>query len=339
MATSTVLMFAGQQLSADRMAGCVPPQAGALPLAPLAWEEGDGRLHSTLELPTAALAELRQILPCFSCSAARGYRFTLEYRLSGESRGRQVDLEPIGDFRVKASRTADAAVEAEVDLLVVRQPLESAVLHLEVAADDLDVLRAAPALLSVSLRPEGDPLSPDPAAPGDVVELEVPARSQMVLDPELASHVCSPTCLSMLLDFYGRETDVYEVIRQARHAPSGMHGVWPANVQATAAYGMLGYLLHFPSWEAARWLLDRGLPIITSVRYQRGELSGAAVKRTAGHLVLLRGYRDGVVRVNDPAAASDGEVVREYDLEEWVEIWLGRAAVGYVIFPADRVGA
>ena len=339
MTTTTVFMLAGQQLSADRMAGCVPPQTGALPLAPLDWKERDERLCSTLELPAAALAELRQILPCFSCSAARGYRFTLEYRLPGEDQAHKIDLEPIGDFRIEAPPAADAAVEADVDLLVVRQPLECAVLHLEVIADDLDALRAVPALLSVSLRLEGNPPLPAPAPPGDAVELEVPARSQMVLAPELASRVCSPTCLSMLLGFYGHETDVYEVIRQARHAPSGMHGVWPANVQATAAYGMLGYLLHFPSWEAARWLLDCRVPIIASVRYERGELAGAAVERTAGHLVLLRGYRDNVVRVNDPAAASDGEVVREYDLEEWVKIWLGRTAVGYVIFPLDRVGA
>lgn len=339
MTTSTVLLLAGQHLSADRLAEYVPPQADAPPLVPLNWEERDGRLHATWPLPAAALPELRQILPCFSCPAAGGYRFTLEYRLPGEARVCQVDLDPIGDFQAEASPAADPAVEAVVDLFVVRQPLESAVLHLEVASGDLAALRAAPALLSISLRPQGDPPSPFPAAPGDAVELKVPARSQMVLDPELVSRVCSPTCLSMLLDFYGRQTDVYEVIRQARHAPSGMYGVWPANVQATAAYGMLGYLLHFPSWEAARWLLDRGLPIIASVRYERGELAGAAVERTAGHLVLLRGYRGNVVRVNDPAAASDGEVVREYDLGEWVKIWLGRAAVGYVIFPADRIGA
>jgi len=337
MNATTTLLLASQRLPAAWPAARIPPQVEALPLVPLHWEaQGDGRFRFSQPLPEAVLPRISELLPCFSCAAVRGFQFTLEYQLPGEAAVRQVRLEPIGDFPAAPALPADPAIEAAIDLFVNRCPPQIATLQLEVVARNLDDLRAAPGLLSLSLRQPGPFPAPAPAAAGTMVDMKVPARSQMQLDPALARHVCSPTCLSMLLEFYGRPNDVYEVIARVRHAPTGLSGVWPANVQAAAGYGLLGYLLHFPCWEAARWLLDRGVPIIASVRYEPGELHAAAVPRTAGHLILLRGYRGAAVRVNDPAAATDAQVVREYDLQEWAAIWLGRTAVGYVLFPVEE---
>ena len=95
---------------------------------------------------------------------------------------------------------------------------------------------------------------------------------------------------------------------------------------------MLGYLLRFPDWTSASWCLAHGLPIIASVHYAAGELAGAAVAETAGHLLVLTGYENGEVLVNDPAAARPSAVPRRYRRDELIRVWLERAGVGYVLF-------
>lgn len=339
MTVKNTLLLAGQRLAEDRLAALVPPGVVAQPLIPLHWVVTDGnRLSAALPLAPEALDGLSGILPCFSCLIECGYRFTLDYQLQGEGETRSAGLDPLGDFPSEEIFPDDPAVEAAIDLFVVRRPLARATLRLAVHAADSTSLQTASALLSVSLRHSTAPSSGKYSSAGDV-DLSVPSKSQMVLDPSLSGHVCSPTCLSMLLDFYGHRTDVYDVIAAVRHDLRKMYGVWPANVRAAARWNMLGYLLHFPTWDAARWLLDRGRPIIASIRFEEGELAGAPIPRTSGHLVLLRGYAEGTVRVNDPAAPADEAVVREYDLEEFLKIWLEHSAVGYVIFPGEQVGA
>ena len=231
-----------------------------------------------------------------------------------------------GAFAAAASSDSTEAVAAAIDVLRIREPLPRATLHLRVQGIDA----RAPALLSVSIRDHG--AAPSPVATGPGTAIAVPPRSQMVLRSDLASHVCSPTSVAMLLDYYGHSTDIYELIAAARHQPSGLYGVWPANIHAAAQRGPMGYLLHFPTWDAARALLDAGLPIIASVRYEEGELRDAAIRRTNGHLLVLRGYDGDKVLGNDPAAKTDPEVKRSYDLAEFCRVWLGNSAVGYVLY-------
>lgn len=319
---STALLLFAQALDEAVLQRAVPSPIRPKQIEPLAWR-GDAL---SLRLPPAVLEDALEILPCLSvaCPGAWGYQFAVECRTqTGHSR--RATLDPVGSFVGDEAGAANEAVAAEIDILHIRTPLQSATLHLRVQG----VAPTAPALLSVSVRRKG--AVPAPVRASRATDLAVPPQSQMVLRPELASHVCSPTSVAMLLMHYGHRADIYDVIAEAHHQPSGLYGVWPANIHAAARRGLLGYLLHFPSWAAAHALLDAGFPIIASVRYEAGELSQAAIERTAGHLLVVRGCAGDTVLVNDPAAAT--EVARAYDLEEFCKIWLERSAVGYVLFP------
>ena len=97
--------------------------------------------------------------------------------------------------------------------------------------------------------------------------------------------------------------------------------------------------MRFPDWLAAKWCLERGLPIIASVRYAAGELTDAAIRETAGHLVVITGCRGRDVFVNDPAAPTAAAVPRRYRRDEFTRVWLERSGVGYVLFRPDATGA
>ncbi|MCY4603040.1 MAG: C39 family peptidase [Gemmatimonadetes bacterium] len=319
---SNALLLFAQGLDETVLQRAVPPAIRPTQIEPLAWR-GD---EFSFDLPPAVLEGATEILPGLSVvhGGAWGYQFAIECETKTGHSCRAV-LDPIGSFVGAESGAANEEVAAEIDLLRIRTPLRAATLHLRVQG----VAPTAPALLSVSVRRKG--AVPAPIAASRDTALAVPPQSQMVLRPELASHVCSPTSVAMLLAYYGHSADIYDVIAEARHQPSGLYGVWPANIHAAARRGLLGYLLHFSSWEAARALLDAGIPIIASVRYEAGELSRAAIERTSGHLLVVRGCAGDAVLVNDPAATT--EVARAYDLVEFCKIWLERSAVGYVLFP------
>ena len=317
---SNALLLFAQGLDEAALQRAVPLPIRPKQIEPLAWL-GD---EFSFDLPPAALEGALEILPCLSVvhDGAWGYQFAIECEAGHSSRA---VLDPIGSFVGAEAVAANEAVAAEIDLLRIRTPLQAATLHLRVQG----VAPTAPTLLSVSVRRKG--AVPAPTVASRDTALAVPSQSQMVLRPELASHVCSPTSVAMLLAYYNHSADIYDVIAEAHHQPSGLYGVWPANIHAAACRGLLGYLLHFPSWEAARELLDAGFPIVASVRYEAGELNRAAIERTSGHLLVVRGCAGDTVLVNDPAA--NDEVARAYDLAEFCKIWLERSAVGYVLFP------
>lgn len=161
---------------------------------------------------------------------------------------------------------------------------------------------------------------------------DVPYLSQRAEDPKLASRVCSPTCVAMVLGYRGVETTTREVARRAFDAEHDVYGNWPNAIQAAYSFGVPGYLTRIADVQSARILVGGGQPLIVSVGFENGALRGSPMRSTKGHLIVLTGVdANGDFFVNDPAAedAERGQCV--YRAEDLERVWIRRNGVAYVL--------
>jgi len=305
----------------------VPPECRQAP-APLPRWTSMGPETAVLGLPPLRLrVAATQIVPSLSLLTEREHTFRFEAR-SAASRAWS-PLSPVGPHPWAASGSSDPCLRPEIDLYTASPPVEEVRLRVWVHSSDLAAVAAAPALCAVSAS-DDDPES-GTAAEGPVA-LEVPALSQMETPEAIRHRICSPTSVAMVLGYWERPAAPLDLAREMFDPRHDLYGVWPAAIRAAARRGVWGYLLRFPSWAAAAWCLAEGVPIVASVRYAAGELAGAAIESTTGHLLVLTGYEGRTVLANDPAAPTAREVPRRYALADLRRVWLERSGVGYVLF-------
>ena len=72
---------------------------------------------------------------------------------------------------------------------------------------------------------------------------------------------------------------------------------------------------------------------MASISFGSGELDGAPISASNGHLLVIVGFTDdGDVVVNDPAAPHQGGVRRTYDRGQFEDAWIPTSGgVVYVI--------
>jgi len=328
----------------------------------LAWHprarsgEGPGAGQLVARIPLSALRAGDLLVPSLLlpprvAAGAAGWSASLCW--TGAHGARRAHLAAIGLARMAQPAGAPAmsrapvdGVRAAVDCFELERSLDAAELEVRVHdAGDPQAVTAG-AVVVVSVRPlklsppspRSEPLTAPPTTP---VDLPVPAASQMREAPGIARAICSPTSLAMVLAYWrGDEApDVAGLAADARCPESGLYGVWPANLAAAARRGMDGAIRCFDDLEEAVALLRGGTPLVVSVRFDTGELPGAALERTSGHLMVLRGVRGGEAWVNDPAAADPAEVPRPLPLDAFARAWLARRGVAYVLWPGALADA
>jgi len=289
-------------------------------------DAGDTVLEGADWSPRRAAVHL---LPSFSLLAATppAFRFEVSARMDGVW-SPWVATVTLGDASFPPLPSSAGALTADVDEFRATRPIDAVRLRVRcrgpLAGGWLMTLSAA------------DDERADIGAPIGAASLAVPPLTQRTEDPAIALRICSATSVAMVLGYLGRAAAPAAVARDAYHAGTDQYGVWPAAIRAAAMRGVAGYLLRFPDWPTAAWCLARGLPIVASVRYAAGELTGAAIESTTGHLVVLTGYENDAVLVNDPAATTVAEVPRRYRRAELGRVWLERRGVGYVLFDPAR---
>lgn len=217
-----------------------------------------------------------------------------------------------------------AAIEVQVDVVRLPRPADRVEVRLELEGD------AAVRRLAVLTWRHGAPAPATAerhAAWGR--EVDVPERSQAVEDPSISGRICSPTSLSMVLARWGRALPTADVAAAVYDHGAGIYGNWSFNVAFAATLGVEATVARCTSFHPVEDEVAAGRPVVISHRYRQGEVQGAAVSQTDGHLIVVRGFTEqGDVVVNDPAAnPRKGEPIRRvYRRADLARSWLGNAS-------------
>jgi hypothetical protein len=180
--------------------------------------------------------------------------------------------------------------------------------------------------------------------------LNVPRLSQMVHRDHYTKYAgggaswCSPTSVAMVLRHLGKQPrrkalswiptthtgrDVDHAARMTYDAHLRGTGNWSFNTAYAARYADAAWVTRLRDLRGAERWIGRGVPVVASLRFGRGELTGAPLSSTPGHLVVIVGFtRSGDVVVNDPAASSASGVRRIYDRGQFEDAWLKRYSSG-----------
>ena len=164
----------------------------------------------------------------------------------------------------------------------------------------------------------------------------VPQRSQMIY-PDGGEVWCSPTSVSMILADYGLNVTVPEAAKGMYDRAYDGTGNWPFNTAYAGELGLRAFVTRLPSLAAAEKFTGAGVPLAVSLGWKKGELPGAPLGWSNGHLMVLVGFdAKGNPVLNDPAAPSNDTVRRTYPRAAFEKLWLTHSGgVAYVIAPSD----
>lgn len=221
--------------------------------------------------------------------------------------------------RKSFSPTSDRdAVSVDTDVLQAEQPFDG----VELLADGVDfnlLAFAAPSRTSPSL----------PYTRGAMI-LDVPARSQFILPEERGW--CSAASLAMVNAYHGIDRPVEDTARAVLDRAYNGTGNWAFNTAYSGSLGLHAAVAYLQNLDHAARLIERNLPVVISYSWREGELPGAPLPHSDGHLVVLRGFTEnGDCAINDPAAPTVRVV---YPRDAIEAIWQRNNGVAYVIAPA-----
>ena len=204
------------------------------------------------------------------------------------------------------------------------------------------------------------------------IDLPVPALSQYNHNNEYpqfdggGAAWCSPTSVSMILRYYGKGPSAADIAalpadpvfdaNQRRDGdvdyavqhifdngyPEKNTGNWPLNTAYAASYGLNTSVRQYNSMQDLERWIKKGVPIVITLKWDNtdadpaNDLTGSSIDKTAGHLMVVRGFtKEGNVITNDPASPAGNQQVRHvYDRGQLEHLWLkAKGGTVYVIKP------
>lgn len=201
----------------------------------------------------------------------------------------------------------------------------------------IPIIHNASVAYSTAIQKAADVSAGNPALWNTLIDL--PQYSQMIY-PNGGNVWCSPTSTSMVLAYLDRyigdcEPRVHAAVDGVYDWIYDGHGNWPFNTAYAATQGYEGYIFRFNSLAKAEEYVATGIPVIISIAWDKGQLTGADVDSTNGHLVVLVGFdSSGNPIIHDPAAPANERVRRTYLRSEFEPLWLGSSGgTVYLIYP------
>lgn len=182
-------------------------------------------------------------------------------------------------------------------------------------------------LADAPIRPVAD--SPIPPS----FDIPVPFRAQgaPLIPKPLRPEICSPTSVSMVMQYFGIDQATPENALAIYDAEYDLFGNWGRAVAYAGQHGLDAHLRRFRNFDDVRAVLAQGQPLIASIRFKKGQCPSFVFAQSAGHLLVIRGYsQDGRFIVNDPASQDKGERAL-YAAEDMQKAWLTHGGVAYII--------
>ncbi len=175
--------------------------------------------------------------------------------------------------------------------------------------------------------------------PPKALKLYVKPISQMTQQVEYNQDICSPTSLSMVLDYYGVKLDTITIAAAVYDNSIGIYGNWLFNTLYASTFGLYSFVARINSFDILYKLLSLDTPVIASISYKAGELKKAPIKKTKGHLVVIKGMTSkGDIIVNDPAACDNRSVERVYNSQEFFKAWIkNKYGTSYIITDEKKI--
>lgn len=170
--------------------------------------------------------------------------------------------------------------------------------------------------------------------------LEIPVFSQYEREKSIASKICSPTSLTMVLNGMGENLVVEDVSWNCYDYKYEGFGNWAFNVAFAGSLGYEAYI-EYGSIETIQREISKGYSTIVSVKYTNNINNKEypyienSPLTTSGHLIVVCGIEfnnnEVYIIVNDPAGKSSEVVRRRYKLSEFLMAWRKSYNIMYVI--------
>jgi hypothetical protein len=182
------------------------------------------------------------------------------------------------------------------------------------------------------------PPSPDGPSPigGRAAALAVPELTQYLPAHPNERGWCSAASLAMLLRYHGIDVDVPAVARGVFDASYDGTGNWAFNAAYAGARGVRAVAAYVRGIDHVAAFVASGFPVAISIAWESGQLPGAPLARSDGHLIVVRGLDAEQVLVNDPAQPA---VATRYPRAALDAAFRGHGGVAYLLAPRERTAA